>query len=169
MKTWVIGLLVVVLLGAGARTMFCCAEEPTLAYCSYESAGAKPGGHLYMRLSLEKDGTVRAKLDAQNDWRAPKIERTVEVPKEKLDELAAMFSRDDLFRWARSPKSLDDVRDADTVSVSFRYADKSEAEFSDYQDLPKEAVDGMKKLHAFLRAFFSDVQLEKRGSRNFYL
>ena len=167
MKMWVLGLLAVVLLGAAARTMVCNAEEPALVSCSYESSGAKPGGHLYMKLSQQADGTIQAKLDAQDDWRAPKIERTVTVPKEKLDELAAMFSRDELFRWAKSPKSRDDVRDADTVRVTFRYADKSEADFFDNQELPQEAVDAMKNLHTFLREFFPDVQLEKRPSKYF--
>ncbi len=167
MKAWVIGLVAVVLLGLGARTMLCSAEEPTLVSCSYDSAGSKPGGHLHMKLSQQKDGTVQATLDAQNDWRAPKIQRTVDVPKEKLDELAAMFSRKDLLRWAKSPKSKEDVRDADTVSVDFRYSDKSEAKFFDNQELPEEAVDAMRKLHTFLREFFPDVQIDKRPSRFF--
>ena len=168
MKAWVIGLLAVVLMGWGARTMLCSAEEPALVCCSYDSSGSKPGGHLYMKLSQQKDGTVQATLDAQNTWRAPKIQRTVDVPKEKLDELAAMFSRKDLFRWAKSPKSKDDVRDADTVRLTFRYADKSEADFFDNQELPEEAVDAMRKVHTFLRGFFPDVQLDKRPSRFFY-
>lgn len=167
MKAWVIGLLAVVLVGLGARTLLCSAEEPALVACSYDSAGSKPGGHLYMKLSQEEDGTVQVTLDAQNDWRAPKIQRTVEVPKEKLDELAAMFSRKDLLQWAKSPKSKEDVRDADTVRVTFRYTDKSEADFFDNQDLPKEAVDAMRKLHTFLREFFPDVQIKKRPSRFF--
>ena len=167
MKAWVIGLLAVVLLGLGARTMLCSAEEPALVCCSYDSSGSKPGGHLYMKLSQQKDGTVQATLDAQNDWRASKIQRTVEVPKEKLDELAAMFSRKDLLRWAKSPKSKEDVRDAATVSVDFRSSAKSEAKFYDNQELPEEAVDAMRKLHTFLREFFPDVQIDKRPSRFF--
>ena len=120
-----------------------------------------------MKLSQQEDGTVQATLDAQNDWRAPIIRRAVDVPKEKLDELAAMFSRKDLLRWAKSPKSKEDVRDADTVRVTFSYADKSEADFFDNQELPKEAVDAMRKLHTFLREFFPDVQIDKRHSRFF--
>ena len=167
MKAWVIGLLAVVLLGVGARTLLCSAEEPALVSCSYDSSGSKPGGHLNMKISQQMDGTVLVKLDAQNDWRAPIIERTVTVPQEKLDELAAMFSRKDLFRWAKSPKSKDDVRDADTVRITFRYADRSEADFFDNQELPEEAVDAMKKVHTFLREFFPDVQIDKRPSRFF--
>ena len=169
MKAWVIGLLAVVLLGAGAQTLFCCEEEPTLVRCSYESSGGMRGGHLIMKLALQPDGTVQATLDAQDEWNAPKTQRTVTVPKEKLDELAAMFSRDELTRWAKAPKSKDDVRDADTVTVEFRYSDKSEAVFHDYQELPTEAVDAMKKVHTFLRGFFPDVKLQKRAARIFSL
>lgn len=168
MKAWVIGLLAVVLVGMGARTLLCCAEEPALVSCSYESSGAKPGGHLYMKISQQKNGTIWVKLDAQNDRQSPKIQRTVEVPKEKLDELAAMFKRDDLFRWAATPKSPQDVFDADTVRLTFCYEDKSEADFFDNQELPDEAVDAMKKVHTFLREFFPDVQIDKRPSRFFY-
>ena len=108
-------------------------------------------------------------LDAQDHYGDPKIQRAVEVPKEKLDELAAAFCRDDLFRWAESPKCAEDVLDADTVTVGFRYADRSEAVLADYLDMPPEAFDAILKVHAFLRDYFKDVQLEKRGSRKFVL
>lgn len=169
MKAWGFGVLAALLFWAAAGVSVCFAEEPALTRCSFQSAGGMRGGHLTMEISLQPDGKAKVTLDAQDHYGDPEIRRVVEVPKEKLDELAAAFCRDELFRWAESPKCAEDVLDADTVIVRFRYADRSEAELADYLDMPPDAFDAVRKVHTFLRKFFKDVQLEKRASRKLCL
>ena len=55
-----------------ALTIFCAflgspvshAAEPALVLCSYYSGGGMSGGHLYMKLWIQEDGTTRATLDS---------------------------------------------------------------------------------------------------------
>ena len=143
--------------GAAFGTPVCVAAEPELTLCSYFSGGGMSGGHLYMKLWMREDGTARATLDSVRENGAPKDRRTADVPKEKLDELAAMFKRDDIFRWAQAPRSEYIVLDADNVSVGFRYADGSEAMLHDNREMPREGFAAMRQVQAFLWELLKDA------------
>ena len=123
---------------------------PALRRCSYSCGGGKPGAYLGMEISLQKNGTVLAEMDSRSRYDAPTTHREVVVPKEKLDELAAMFDRGKLFHWAKTKWNKIDVLDGDTVEVSFDYADGSYASLYDNSEMPKEALEAMKKVQAFL-------------------
>lgn len=123
---------------------------PALRRCSYSCGGGKPGAYLGMEISLQKNGTVLAEMDSRSRYDAPATHREVVVPKEKLDELAAMFDRGKLFHWAKTKWNKIDVLDGDTVEVSFDYADGSYASLYDNSEMPKEALEAMKKVQAFL-------------------
>lgn len=137
---------------------------PALKRCSYERGGGKPGGCLNMKISTQKDGTVRAEMETRSRYDAPTTHREIVAPKEKLDELAAMFDRGDLFHWAKTRWNRIDIRDGDTVVVSFDYMDGSYAEFSDTSEMPEEAFNAMKKVKAFLLELVKDApEAEKAG------
>lgn len=157
MKIWAIGVLSVVLLGMVVGTPVCFAEEPALVMCSYYSGGGMSGGHLYMTIREQKDGAVKAMLDSQLENGAPKIHRETETPQEKLDELAAMFNRDDLIQWSKSPRSEIEALDADRVSVGFHYADGGEVMLHSGYAMPREAFAVMKKVQTFLTALLKDA------------
>ena len=123
---------------------------PALKSCSYSCGGGKPGGYLGMRISMRADGTVWAEMDARSRYDAPTIHRETVVPKEKLDEIAAMFDRGDLFHWAKAKWNRIDILDGDIVEVSFDYADMSAVNLCEDYEMPKEAFDAMKKVQAFL-------------------
>ncbi len=123
---------------------------PALKRCTYSCGGGKPGGYIHMTISIEKDGTVRAKMDSRSRYDAPEIQRERELPKEALDKIAAMFDRGDLFHWAKTPWEKIDVLDGDTAEVSFDYADGSYASFYDNNELPKEALEAMEQVKEFL-------------------
>ena len=123
---------------------------PALRRCSYSCGGGKPGAYLGMEISLQKNGTVLAEMDSRSRYDAPTTHREVVVPKEKLDELAAMFDRGKLFHWAKTKWNKIDVLDGDTVEVSFDYADGSYASLYDNNEMPKEALEAMEKVQAFL-------------------
>ena len=123
---------------------------PALKRCTYSCGGGKPGGYINMAISSEKDGTVRAKMDSRSRYDAPEIHRERSLPKEKLDEIEAMFNRGDLFHWAKTPWKKIDILDGDTAEVSFDYADGSYASFYDDNEMPKEAFEAMEKVKEFL-------------------
>lgn len=136
---------------------------PALKYCSYECGGGKPGGFLMMRISTQRDGTVLAERDSRDRFDLPTTHREIVVPKEKLDELAAMFDRGELFRWAKTKWNKIDVLDGDTVQVSFDYADGSYASLYDNNEMPKEALEAMEKVQAFLWELLKDAPQVDKG------
>ena len=145
-------------------TPVCFAAEPELVLCSYYSGGGMSGGHLYMKLWVQEDGTLKATLDSQEENGAPKIHRElVGVPREKLDEIAATFSRDDLFQWEKAPPSEVVALDADNISVGFRYSDGSEAMLHSGYEMPKEAFAVKRKAQTVLWELLKDApQVEKQ-------
>ena len=157
MKAWMIGVLAAVLFGTGVGTSICFAEEPSLVICSYYSGGGMSGGHLYMRIKKQQDGTIMAMLDSQLENGAPKIHRETEAPQEKLDELAAMFDREELLRWSESPRSEMIALDADRVSVGFHFSDGSEVMLHDGYAMPREAFAAMTKVKTFLWELLKDA------------
>lgn len=151
--------------GTALGTRVCFAAEPALVLCSYYSGGGMSGGHLYMKLWVQKDGTARATLDWLEENGAPEIHRAADVPGEKLDEIAAMFNRDDLFRWEKAPPSELIALDADNVSVEFCYADGSGATLHSGCEMPREAFAVMRKVQTFLGDILKDApQVEKEES-----
>ncbi|MBO4852788.1 MAG: hypothetical protein J5477_04075 [Schwartzia sp.] len=165
MKAWMIGVLAAVLFGTGVGTSICFAEEPSLVICSYYSGGGMSGGHLYMRIKKQQDGTVMAMLDSQLENGAPKVHRETEAPQEKLYELAAMFNRDDLVQWSKAPRSEIEALDADRVSVGFHFSDGSEVMLHDSYAMPREAFAAMTKVNTFLWELLKDApEVEIKGN-----
>lgn len=163
MKAWMIVVLAAVLFGVAAGTSGCFAKEPTLKGCSYDCSGGKPGARLYMSLSLEKDGTVRGVMETRRRHDEPTVRREMMVPREKLDEMAAMFPRKDVLRWARAPK-VTDIRDGDVVSVAFDYSDGEYANIYEFCDLPPEGFAALRQVKAFLFEILKDApQVKKEG------
>lgn len=149
-----------------ALTIFCAflgspvshAAEPALVLCSYYSGGGMSGGHLYMKLWIQEDGTTRATLDSMIENGAPKIHRELsDVPREKLVEISSMFSRNDLFQWEKAPPSEVVAFDADNVSVGFRYEDGSEAMLHSGYEMPREAFAVMQKAQTILWELLKDA------------
>ena len=130
---------------------------PALRRCSYSCGGGKPGAYLGMEISLQKDGTVLAEMDSRSRYDDPTTHREVVVSKEKLDEITAMFDRGKLFHWAKTKWNKIDVLDGDTVEVSFDYADGSYASLYDNNEMPKEALEAMEKVQAFLWKLVADA------------
>ena len=156
-------LAVLAIFGAALGTRVCSAAESELTLCSYYSGGGMSGGHLYMELGVKEDGTARATLDWRETNGAPEIHRAVGVPKEKLDEIAAMFSRDDLFQWEKAPPSELVALDEETVSVEFCYADGGMAVLHNGYEMPREAFAVMRKVKKFLEDLLKDApQVEKQ-------
>ena len=124
------------------------------------------GGHLYMKLWVQEDGTTRAMLDSMTENGAPKIHRELaDVPREKLDEIAAMFSRDDLFQWEKAPPSEVVALDEESVSVEFCYADGGMAVLHNGYEMPREAFAVMRKVQTFLGDMLKDApQVEMEES-----
>ena len=149
--------------GTALGTRVCFAAESELTLCSYYSGGGMSGGHLYMELGVKEDGTARATLDWRETNGAPEIHRAVGVPKEKLDEIAAMFSRDDLFQWEKAPPSEVVALDEESVSVEFCYADGGMAVLHNGYEMPREAFAVMRKVKTFLGDLLKDApQVEKQ-------
>ena len=123
---------------------------PALRSCSYSCGGGKPGAYLGMKISMRKDETVLAERDSRDRFDLPTTHREIVVPKEKLDELAAMVDRGELFHWAKTTWKKIDVLDGDTVDISFDYTDGSYASLYDNNEMPKEAFDAMEKVQTFL-------------------
>ena len=136
---------------------------PALRSCSYSCGGGKPGACLDMKISMRKDGTVLAERDSRDRFDLPTTHREIVVPKEKLDELAAMFDRGELFRWAKTKWNKIDVLDGDTVQVSFDYADGSYASLYDNNEMPKEALEAMEKVQAFLWELLKNAPQVDKG------
>ena len=130
---------------------------PALRSCSYSCGGGKPGACLDMKISMRKDGTVLAEMDSRSRYDAPTTHCEAVVPKEKLDEIAALFDRGELFRWAKTKWNKIDVLDGDTVQVSFDYADGSYASLYDNNEMPKEVLEAMEKVQAFLWKLLADA------------
>ena len=149
MKAWMIGVLAAVLFGVAAGTSGCFAKEPTLKGCSYDCSGGKPGGRLYMSLSLKQDGTVLGVMETRRRHDEPTVRRETTVTREKFDELAAMFPRKDVLRWAKAPK-VTDIRDGDVASVAFDYSDGEYANIYEFCDLPPEGFAALEQVRAFL-------------------
>ena len=82
---------------------------------------------------------------------------------ETLEELAALIDRGDLFHWAKTPWEQIDVRDGDTVDVSFDYADGSDARISDTRSMPREGFEAIKKVKAFLWELLEDAPQVDKG------
>ena len=162
-KTTAAVLAMLAIFGAAFGMSVCSAAEPELVLCSYYSGGGMSGGRLYMELWVQEDGTARATLDSRNENGAPEIHRAVGVPKEKLDEIAAMFSRDDLFQWEKAPPSELVALDEETVSVEFCYADGGMAVLHNGYEMPREAFAVMRKVKTFLSDLLKDApQVEKQ-------
>ena len=136
---------------------------PALKYCSYECGGGKPGGFLMMSISTRKDGTVLAVMETRSRYDAPTVRREREALPETLEELAALIDRGDLFHWAKTPWEQIDVRDGDTVDVSFDYADGSDARISDTRSMPREGFEAIKKVKAFLWELLEDAPQVDKG------
>ena len=136
---------------------------PALTYCFYERGGGKPGGFLRMRISTQKDGTVLAVMETRSRYDAPTVRRECEASPDKLEELAALIDRGDLFHWAKTTWEQIDVRDGDTVDVSFDYADGSDARISDTREMPKEGFEAIKKVKAFLGELLKDAPQVDKG------
>ncbi len=130
---------------------------PALRSCSYSCGGGKPGACLDMKISMRKDGSVLAEMDSRSRYDAPTTHCEAVVPKEKLDEIAALFDRGELFRWAKTKWNKIDVLDGDTVQVSFDYADGSYASLYDDNEMPKTALEAMEKVQAFLWKLLADA------------
>ena len=112
---------------------------------------------------MQKDGTVLAEMDSRSRYDAPTTHREIAVPKDKLDELAAMVDRGELFHWAKTKWNKIDVLDGDTVDISFDYADGSYASLYDNNEMPKEAIAAMEKVQSFLWKLLKDApQVEKQ-------
>ena len=156
-KTMATVLAMLAIFGAALGTSVCSAAEPELVLCSYYSGGGMSGGHLYMKLWVKKDGTTRAMLDSMNENGAPEIHRAIDAPREKLDEIGAMFNRDDLFQWEQAPRSEVFALDEDKVSVGFRYADGSEAMLHSGYEMPREAFAVMRKAREILWELLKDA------------
>ena len=166
MKFWVIGLLAVVLFGTAAGASCCSAEkEPTLTGCRYDCGGGKPGGFLSMSLWLKKDGTVKGVLETRRRHDEPTVRRETAVPREKLDELSAMFPRKDVLRWAAAPK-VTDILDGDVVSVAFDYSDGDCATLYEFNDLPPEGFEALRQVKTFLWELLKDApEVKKEKTR----
>ena len=136
---------------------------PALKYCSYECGGGKPGGFLMMRISTQRDGTVMAVMETRSRYDAPTVRRECEASPDKLEELAALIDRGDLFHWAKTTWEQIDVRDGDTVDVSFDYADGSDARISDTREMPKEGFEAIKKVKAFLGELLKNAPQVDKG------
>ena len=130
---------------------------PALKRCSYSCGGGKPGAYLGMEISMQKDGTVLAEMDSRSRYDAPTTPREIALPREKLDELAALVDRGELFHWAKTKWNKIDVLDGDTVEVSFDYADGSYASLYDNNEMPKEALEAMEKVQSFLWKLLMDA------------
>ena len=130
---------------------------PALRSCSYSYGGGKPGGYLHMSISAQKDGRVLAEMDTRSRYDAPITHRELVVPREKFDEIAAMFDRGDLFHWAKTRWNRVDVLDGDIAEISFDYADGSYASFDECNEMPKEAVGAMEKVQSFLWDVLADA------------
>ena len=163
MKPWIIGVLAAVLFGMAAGTSGCFAKEPTLTACWYECGGGKPGGFLSMSLSLKQDGTVRGVMETRRRHDEPTVRRETTVPREKFDELAAMFPRKDVLRWAKAPK-VTDIRDGDVVSVAFDYSDGEYANIYEFCDLPPEGFAALEQVKSFLWELLKDAPQVKKES-----
>ena len=164
-KTTAAVLAMLAIFGAALGMSTCSAAEPELVLCSYYSGGGMSGGRLYMELWVQEDGTARATLDSRNENGAPEIHRATDVSREKLDEIAAMFNRDDLFQWEKAPRSEYIVLDEDNVSVEFRYADGREAMLHSGYQMPREAFAVMRKVREILWELLKDApQAEKEES-----
>ena len=164
MRLWKMAATALALFGAVFGTSVCRASESELTLCSYYSGGGMSGGHLYMKLWVQKDGTIKAMLDSQETNGAPIIyrERT-DLTRETLDEIAAMFNRDDLFQWEKAPPSEVVALDEDKTSVGFRYADGSEAMLHSGYAMPREAFAVMRKAQTVLWELLKDApQVEKQ-------
>lgn len=136
---------------------------PALKYCSYERGGGKPGGFLMMTILTRKDGTVLAVMETRSRHDAPTVRRECEASPEKLEALAALIDRGELFHWAKTDWARIDIRDGDTVDVSFDYADGSDARLSDTREMPQEGFEAIKKIKAFLWELLEDApQVEKQ-------
>lgn len=136
---------------------------PALKRCSYSCGGGKPGAYLGMEISMQKDGTVLAEMDSRSRYDAPTTHREIALPREKLDELAALVDRGELFHWAKTKWNKIDVLDGDTVEVSLDYADGSYASLYDNNEMPKEALEAMEKVQSFLWNLLKDApQVEKQ-------
>ena len=155
MKFWVI-LLAAVLFGAVAGASGCFAAEPTLTGVRYDYGGGKPGGFLSMSLWLKRDGTVRGVMETRRRHDEPTVRREMIVPREKFDEMAAMFDRKDVLRWAAAPK-VTDILDGDTANVAFDYSDGDCATLYECNDLPPEGFEAMRKTRAFLEELLKDA------------
>ncbi len=136
---------------------------PALRRCSYSCGGGKPGAYLGMDISMQKDGAVIAEMDSRDRYDAPTVHREIVVPKEKLGEIAAMFDRGELFHWAKTKWNKIDVLDGDTVEVSFDYADGNYASLYDDNEMPKEALEAMAKVRAFLGELLKDAPQANKG------
>jgi hypothetical protein len=136
---------------------------PALKYCSYECGGGKPGGFLMMRISTQRDGTVMAVMETRSRYDAPTVRREREASPDKLEELAALIDRGELFHWAKTSWDRIDIRDGDTVDVSFDYADGSDARISDTREMPKEGFEAIKKVKAFLWELLKDAPQVDKG------
>lgn len=136
---------------------------PALKYCSYECGGGKPGGFLMMRISTQRDGTVMAVMETRSRYDAPTVRREREASPDKLEELAALIDRGELFHWAKTSWDRIDIRDGDTVDVSFDYADGSDARISDTREMPKEGFEAIKKVKAFLWELLEDAPQVDKG------
>ncbi|MBP5199945.1 MAG: hypothetical protein J6Z82_04790 [Schwartzia sp.] len=136
---------------------------PALRRCSYSRGGGKPGAYLGMDISMQKDGAVIAEMDSRDRYDAPTVHREIVVPKEKLGEIAAMFDRGELFHWAKTKWNKIDVLDGDTVEVSFDYADGNYASLYDDNEMPKEALEAMAKVRAFLGELLKDAPQANKG------
>lgn len=136
---------------------------PALKYCSYECGGGKLGGFLMMRISTQRDGTVMAVMETRSRYDAPTVRRELEASPDKLEALAALIDQGDLFHWAKTSWDRIDIRDGDTVDVSFDYADGSDARISDTCEMPKEGFEAIKKVKAFLWELLKDAPQVDKG------
>ena len=136
---------------------------PAMKYCSYERGGGKPGGFLMMTISAQKDGTVLAVMETRSRYDAPTVRREREASPDKLEALAALIDRGKLFHWAKTTWEQIDIRDGDTVDVSFDYADGSDARISDTREMPKEGFEAIKKVKAFLWELLEDAPQVDKG------
>jgi hypothetical protein len=136
---------------------------PALTYCFYERGGGKPGGFLMMRISTQRDGTVMAVMETRSRYDAPTVRREREASPDKLEALAALIDRGKLFHWAKTTWEQIDIRDGDTVDVSFDYADGSDARISDTREMPKEGFEAIKKVKAFLWELLEDAPQVDKG------
>ena len=126
-------------------------RNDTLTKCTVSTGGGMLGGHRYVTLRQERDGSVTLSVSEQETHADRERTTTYAASAEALEEVKQLVLSHNLYGASKRPYSSMRVLDGDTTSITFDFA-SDDFRVSEEQIMSVRMAQGFREVIAYLNA-----------------